>query len=302
MTILANVMSTEAEQITEAAKNVAENVAENPGAIKTYLEKFLPSLLSFGIQVVIAVLVLVIGTRIINAIVKMFKKGFARRNMEIGVSNFLANLIKYLLYFVLVMVILSWFGIATGSVVAMLGSAGLTIGLALQGSLSNFAGGVLILVLKPFKVGDYVSLNGDSVMGTVMDISMFYTKIRSDDNKVVHIPNGGLADSNITNFTMLDKRRIDISVGVAYDADLSQVKKVLTQVVDGQETVLKDEPVNIFVKELGDSAVDMGIRVWVRNEDFWSAKWKLTEDIKLALDENGISIPFPQMDVYVKKS
>lgn len=298
MTILANVMSTEAEQITEAAKNVAEN----PGVVKTYLEKFLPSLLSFAIQVVIAVLVLVIGTRIINAIVKMFKKGFARRNMEIGVSNFLANLIKYLLYFVLVMVILSWFGIATGSVVAMLGSAGLTIGLALQGSLSNFAGGVLILVLKPFKVGDYVSVNGDSVMGTVMDISMFYTKIRSDDNKVVHIPNGGLADSNITNFTMLDKRRIDISVGVAYDADLSQVKKVLTQVVDGQETVLKDEPVNIFVKELGDSAVDMGIRVWVRNEDFWPAKWKLTEDIKLALDENGISIPFPQMDVYVKKS
>ena len=298
MTILTNVMSTEAEQITEAAKNVAEN----PGVVKTYLEKFLPSLLSFAIQVVIAVLVLVIGTRIINAIVKMFKKGFARRNMEIGVSNFLANLIKYLLYFVLVMVILSWFGIATGSVVAMLGSAGLTIGLALQGSLSNFAGGVLILVLKPFKVGDYVSVNGDSVMGTVMDISMFYTKIRSDDNKVVHIPNGGLADSNITNFTMLDKRRIDISVGVAYDADLSQVKKVLTQVVDGQETVLKDEPVNIFVKELGDSAVDMGIRVWVRNEDFWPAKWKLTEDIKLALDENGISIPFPQMDVYVKKS
>lgn len=298
MTILANVMSTEAEQITEAAKNVAEN----PGVVKTYLEKFLPSLLSFAIQVVIAVLVLVIGTRIINAIVKMFKKGFARRNMEIGVSNFLANLIKYLLYFVLVMVILSWFGIATGSVVAMLGSAGLTIGLALQGSLSNFAGGVLILVLKPFKVGDYVSVNGDSVMGTVMDISMFYTKIRSDDNKVVHIPNGGLADSNITNFTMLDKRRIDISVGVAYDADLSQVKKVLTQVVDGQETVLKDEPVNIFVKELGDSAVDMGIRVWVRNEDFWPAKWKLTEDIKLALDANGIAIPFPQMDVYVKKS
>ena len=291
-------MSTEAEQITEAAKNVAEN----PGVVKTYLEKFLPSLLSFAIQVVIAVLVLVIGTRIINAIVKMFKKGFARRNMEIGVSNFLANLIKYLLYFVLVMVILSWFGIATGSVVAMLGSAGLTIGLALQGSLSNFAGGVLILVLKPFKVGDYVSVNGDSVMGTVMDISMFYTKIRSDDNKVVHIPNGGLADSNITNFTMLDKRRIDISVGVAYDADLSQVKKVLTQVVDGQETVLKDEPVNIFVKELGDSAVDMGIRVWVRNEDFWPAKWKLTEDIKLALDANGIAIPFPQMDVYVKKS
>ena len=302
MTTVSTTMSTEAEQITEAAKNVAENVAENPGVIKTYLENFLPSLLSFAIQVVVAVLVLVIGTRIIKGIVKMLRKGFDRRNMEIGVSNFLANLIKYLLYFVLVMVILSWFGIATGSVVAMLGSAGLTIGLALQGSLSNFAGGVLILVLKPFKVGDYVSVNGDSVMGTVMDISMFYTKIRSDDNKVVHIPNGGLADSNITNFTMLDKRRIDISVGVAYDADLSQVKKVLTQVVDGQETVLKDEPINIFVKELGDSAVDMGIRVWVKNEDFWPTKWKLTEDIKFALDENGISIPFPQMDVYVKKS
>ena len=216
-------------------------------------------------------------------------------------SNFLANLIQYVLYFILIMMILSWFGVATGSVVAMLGSAGLTIGLALQGSLANFAGGVLILILKPFKVGDYVSVNGDTVMGTVMEITMFYTKISSDDNKVVHIPNGTLADSNITNFTMMDKRRIDVSVGVAYESDLAKVKAVLTEVVESQELVLKEEPINVFVKELGDSAVEMGIRVWVKNQDFWPTKWKLTEEIKLALDKNNISIPYPQMDITVKK-
>ena len=205
------------------------------------------------------------------------------------------------MYFILIMMILSWFGVATGSVVAMLGSAGLTIGLALQGSLANFAGGVLILILKPFKVGDYVSVNGDTVMGTVMEITMFYTKISSDDNKVVHIPNGTLADSNITNFTMMDKRRIDVSVGVAYESDLAKVKAVLTKVVESQELVLKEEPINVFVKELGDSAVEMGIRVWVKNQDFWPTKWKLTEEIKLALDKNNISIPYPQMDITVKK-
>lgn len=301
MTTVSTTMSTEAEQITEAAKNVAENVAENPGIIKSYLENFLPSLLSFAVQVVIAVLVLVIGIKIIKSIVKVIKKGFTHRSIDVGVANFLATMIQYVLYFILVMMILSWFGVATGSVVAVLGSAGLTIGLALQGSLSNFAGGVLILILKPFRVGDYVSVDG-SVSGSVMEISIFYTKIKSDDNKVIHVPNGKLSDSNITNFTMLDKRRIDISVGVAYDADLALVKNVLAQVVEKQEAVLKDEPVSIFVNELADSAVDMGIKVWVKNEDFWPAKWKLTEDIKLALDKNDISIPFPQMDVYVKKS
>ena len=134
-----------------------------------------------------------------------------------------------------------------------------------------------------------------------MEITRFYTKISSDDNKVVHIPNGTLADSNITNFTMMDKRRIDVSVGVAYESDLAKVKAVLTEVVESQELVLKEEPINVFVKELGDSAVEMGIRVWVKNQDFWPTKWKLTEEIKLALDKNNISIPYPQMDITVKK-
>lgn len=302
MSILANVMSTEAENVAEAMAETAKNVAENPGVIRKYLENFLPSLLSFAIQVLVAIIIIIIGTKIIKHIVKVLRKCFDRRNMESGVSNFLATLIQYVLYFILIMFILSWFGVATGSVVAVLGSAGLTIGLALQGSLSNFAGGVLLLILKPFKVGDYISVNGDSVMGNVMDVSIFYTKLRTDDDKVVHIPNGSLADSNITNFTMTNKRRIDVSVGVAYDSDLAKVKEVLNQVAMSQECLLKDEPVNVFVRELGESSVEMGVRIWVKNEDFWPAKWKLTEDIKLALDKNGIVIPFPQMDVTVKNS
>lgn len=283
------------------ASTEVEEFVQNPGVVKTYLDKYTPAVIGFLVQIIVAIIVLLVGIKIIKSVVKVIKKGFDRSHIDDGVGTFLTSLIKYALYFILVMAILSSFGIATGSVVAVLGSAGLTIGMALQGSLSNFAGGVLILVLKPFVLGDYIIDDTTGEEGTVSNISIFYTRLKTIDNKVVLIPNGKLSDSCITNVSMMEKRRIDIYVTVSYSADLQKTKNVLNNVAISQVLRLEGEPIDIFVSELKDSAVEMGIRVWAKNEDYWTLKWKMTEDIKNALDANHIEIPFPQLDVNLKK-
>lgn len=283
--------------LTEAV-NLEETVSEvvdNPGLIREWFDNAAPKALSFAVQLVITILILLVGIKLINLVVKLIMKSFERSNMEKGVSTFLGSLIRYILYFILIMILLSGFGVTTGSVVAVLGSAGLTVGLALQGSLANFAGGVLILLLKPFVVGDYIIASGEE--GTVIAITIFYTKLVTADNKAVVIPNGTLSNSNITNVSHMETRRVDIQVGVDYSSDLSKVKEVLLQVVQSDEAVLKDQPVNIFVAALADSSVNMGVRVWVCNADYWTAKWRLTENIKNAFDENGIEIPYPHMHI-----
>lgn len=283
------------------ASTEVEEFVQNPGVVKTYLDKYTPAVIGFLVQIIVAIIVLLVGIKIIKSVVKVIKKGFDRSHIDDGVGTFLTSLIKYALYFILVMAILSSFGIATGSIVAVLGSAGLTIGMALQGSLSNFAGGVLILLLKPFVLGDYIIDDTTGEEGTVSNISIFYTKLKTIDNKVVLIPNGKLSDSCITNVSMMEKRRIDIYVTVSYSADLQKTKNVLNNVAISQVLRLEGEPIDIFVSELKDSAVEMGIRVWAKNEDYWTLKWKMTEDIKNALDANHIEIPFPQLDVNLKK-
>lgn len=283
------------------ASTEVEEFVQNPGVVKTYLDKYTPAVIGFLVQIIVAIIVLLVGIKIIKSVVKVIKKGFDRSHIDDGVGTFLTSLIKYALYFILVMAILSSFGIATGSIVAVLGSAGLTIGMALQGSLSNFAGGVLILLLKPFVLGDYIIDDTIGEEGTVSNISIFYTRLKTIDNKVVLIPNGKLSDSCITNVSMMEKRRIDIYVTVSYSADLQKTKNVLNNVAISQVLRLEGEPIDIFVSELKDSAVEMGIRVWAKNEDYWTLKWKMTEDIKNALDANHIEIPFPQLDVNLKK-
>ena len=200
----------------------------------------------------------------------------------------------------MVFVLLGIFGVGTGSAVAILGSLGVTVGLALQGSLSNFAGGVLILILKPFGIGDYI-VDGSGKEGTVSTISIFYTTLTTVDNKVILIPNGSLMNSTITNVSKMDKRRVDLIVGVAYEADVAEVKAALQEVVAGEDRILRDLPVQIFVDELADCSVNYGIRVWVPASDYWAVRWQLTENIKLKLDEKNISIPYPQLDVQIKK-
>lgn len=287
----------QAQLDTEA--QLLQEISDNPGAIRTYLEGMVPSLLSFLMQVIVAIIVLLIGSRIIKFLLKLIKKSLDRSKVEAGVVTFLCSLVKYSLYFVLAMIILAQFGVTTSSVVAVLGSAGLTLGLALQGSLSNFAGGVLILLLKPFVVGDYIIDGATGQEGTVSSITIFYTKLLTIDNRLILIPNGTLSNSSITNVTHMEKRRIDLLIGVSYEANLAKTKQVLLDVVKSEDKILPGEPVDVYVSELADSSVQMGVRAWVKTEDYWPIRWKMTEDIKNALDANGISIPYPQMDVTV---
>lgn len=287
----------QAQLDTEA--QLLQELSDNPGVIRTYLEGMVPSLLSFLVQVAVAIIVLLIGSRIIKFLLKLIRKSLDRSKVEAGVVTFLCSLVKYSLYFVLAMIILAQFGVTTSSVVAVLGSAGLTLGLALQGSLSNFAGGVLILLLKPFVVGDYIIDGATGQEGTVSSITIFYTKLLTVDNRMILIPNGTLSNSSITNVTHMEKRRIDLLIGVSYEANLAKTKQVLLDVVKSEDKILPGEPVDVYVSELADSSVQMGVRAWVKTEDYWPIRWKMTEDIKNALDANGISIPYPQMDVTV---
>ena len=213
--MLLTVDTTEAvEAIAEAQENLQE-VAKNPGILRTYFQNLVPDLLNFALQVVIAVIVYAVGAKLIGLIVKIVRKTMERRNADVGVIQFLSAVVKYALYFILILTILSLFGIATTSAVAVLGSCGVAVGLALQGSLSNFAGGVLILLLKPFVVGDYI-IEGSNE-GTVYEISVFYTKLKTVDNKMIVIPNGNLSNSSLVNVSHMDKRRVDIVVGIGYE-------------------------------------------------------------------------------------
>ena len=223
--MLGTIDTTETVDVLAEAQAGIQEVAENPGIIRTYFENLVPDLLNFALQVVVAIIVYGISVKVISMIVKLARKTLEHRNADVGVIQFLCSVIKYGLYFILFMVILNLFGVATTSAVAVLGSCGVAVGLALQGSLSNFAGGVLILLLKPFVVGDYI-IEGSNE-GTVYEISIFYTKLKTADNKVIVIPNGNLSNSSLTNMSHMDRRRVDVVIGIAYEADIRTAKEVL---------------------------------------------------------------------------
>lgn len=284
--------------ITEAQAGI-EQVAKNPGIIRTYFASLVPDLFNFALQVIIAIIVYAVGAKLIKMTVKIVRKTLERRNTDIGVIQFLSAVIRYSMYVVLFMVILNLFGIATTSAVAVLGSCGVAVGLALQGSLANFAGGVLILLLKPFVVGDYIIEGANE--GTVYEISIFYTKLKTVDNKVIVIPNGNLSNSSLINVSHMDNRRVDVAVGIAYEADIRTAKEILYKVAEEDPARLPGEDIVVAVDNLGASSVDMTVRIWVKSEDYWPTKWRLTENIKYALDENNISIPYQQIDVQIKK-
>lgn len=291
--------STESVNVITEAQAGIEQMAKNPGIIRTYFESLVPDLFNFALQVIIAIVVYVVGAKIIKMTVKIVRKALERRNTDIGVIQFLSAVIRYSMYFILFMMILNLFGIATTSAVAVLGSCGVAVGLALQGSLANFAGGVLILLLKPFVVGDYI-IEGSNE-GTVYEISIFYTKLKTVDNKVIVIPNGNLSNSSLINVSHMDNRRVDVAVGIAYEADIRTAKDILYKVAEEDPARLPGEDIVVAVDNLGASSVDMTVRIWVKSEDYWPTKWRLTENIKYALDENNISIPYQQIDVQIKK-
>ena len=267
-----------------------------------YISDKIPELIDFAIGVVLALLVFWIGTKIIKWIRKIIRISMEKGNVDKGVRQFVDSLVKFLLYAILIFSIGSKFGLDTTSVAAALASCGVAIGLALQGSLSNFAGGVLILVLKPFVVGDYIVEDNKGREGTVKEIQLFYTKLLTVDNKTVIIPNGTLANTSLTNVTAQDRRRLDLSVGISYDADLKKAKELIEGLFRADEDILKEEGIHVFVDNLGDSSVVIGARGWVEKDAYWTTKWRLTENIKLTLDENGIEIPFNQVVVHVKEN
>lgn len=286
------------EDVTAAAEKLKDTDA---GVIRQWLESLVPGILGFALQIVLAVVVYFIGTKIIKLARKILKRWLEKSDADIGARQFLDALLKYVLYFLLIVLILTLFGVTTASVVAVVGSAGLTVGLALQGSLSNFAGGVLILLLKPFKVGDYIKEDSHGNEGTVAEISIFYTKLLTVDHQTIVIPNGTLANSSLTNVTYSDTRRIDLDIGIAYEADLRLAKEIIRKLAEADEARLPGEDVLVFVSELGASEVKLGLRVWVKTEDYWNARWRLTENIKLALDEHNIEIPYQKIDVQVRQ-
>ena len=281
-----------------------EQIADemNIRIIQSYLQQLPDKALRFGVRVLLALVFFLIGAQVIRLVRRIVRRSLKKNNADVGVVQFLDSFIKVILYVLLLFLIASGFGLDATSVVALLGSAGVAIGLAVQGSLSNFAGGVLILLLKPFKVDDYIKVDNDGHEGTVKEIQLFYTKLATPDNHVVIIPNGSLANSSITNISTLGERKMDIPVEISYHADIRQAKEVLLNVLKSDEAVLKDKDYRVFVQELAESGVKLNVRCWADNEHYWECKWRITEQIKYALDDAGISIPYPQMDVHIDQS
>ena len=286
-----------AAQINENIENVTQQISRT----QEYIDKYLPVVISFGLRLLLTIILFIVGGRLIKVVRKIVRRSMERTGADVGVIQFMDSLIKLLLYFLLIMFLADGIGVDTTSVMALVGSAGLTIGLAFQGSLSNFAGGVLILLIKPFKVGDYIIYTSGNLEGKVTKIEMFYTTLFTIDNKKVVIPNGTLSNSSLINVTAEDKRRIDITVGVSYTANLKLAKEVCLNLLAAQPAVLQDQNNMVVVDDLADSAVNLKICCWVSAEDYWSTRWELIEKIKLAFDENGIEIPFNQLDVNLKQ-
>ena len=285
------------QEVTDATQEAVKQVNQ----LTQYVQDSIPGLITFGLKVLAALVAFFIGRLVIRWIRKIVRRSFERSGADKGVEQFVDSLLKYGLYALLVFSISS-LGFDTTSVAAVLASGGVAIGLALQGSLSNFAGGVLILLLKPFVVGDYIIEDTNGKEGTVKEIQIFYTKLSTIDNKTIVIPNGMLTNNSITNATAKDERQLDLRVSISYDADIRQAKSVIENLLIKDECIIKNEQINVFVHELADSAVVLGIRAWVKNEEYWETRWRLLEEIKLLLDENGIEIPYPQMTVHMQKN
>lgn len=271
----------------------------DPGVIERFLEELPEKALRLGVRVLLAALVFFIGAQLIRIIRKILKRTLERSRAEISAIHFIDSFVKFALYFILILLIASGFGVDATSILAVLGSAGVAIGLALQGSLSNLAGGVLILVLKPFGIGDYIE-DGAGNAGTVAAIDIFYTHLTTPDNRIIVLPNGTLANGTITNHSECDIRRIDIPVSISYSADIRKTKTVLETVLEEEAAVCKDKERLVFVDMLAECGVNLIVRCWATQKDYWETKWRLTEQVKYALDDAGIEIPFPQMDVHVK--
>ncbi|MBP3420926.1 MAG: mechanosensitive ion channel [Lachnospiraceae bacterium] len=279
-----------------------EQVEKEIGLFKQFIQSLPEKALNLGVRILLAVITLMVGIWITKLLRKIVKKSLQKAKADVGVVQFVDSFIKIALYVVLGFTIAGSFGLDAASIVAVVGSAGVAVGLALQGSLSNIAGGVLILLLKPFKVGDYIREDSKGNEGTVTEIQMFYTKLLTFDGKTVVLPNGTLANTSLVNFTEANFRRLDITVGISYDSDLKKAKELLTDLVNNNKLVLQDKDKVIVVEALSDSCVTMAVKCHVKTENYWTLRGELLESIKLTFDKEGVQIPFPQLDVHVEQN
>lgn len=253
----------------------------------------------WGIKIALALVIFYVGRMVVGIVVSSIKKLLDARGMDEILVSFLTSIIRWVLLLFVVIAALSQLGINTTSLVALLGAAGLAIGLSLQSSLSNFASGVMLIIFRPFSKGDFVEAGGAT--GVVQSISIFTTTLTTPDNKVVIVPNGAILGNNITNFSAKDTRRVDMVFGISYDDDIRKAKQILEDIIAADDRVLDEPAPVIALSELADSSVNFIVRPWTRSADYWALLWDTTETVKLKFDEAGVSIPYPQMDVHFDK-
>lgn len=286
---------------SEVAQSLAEDIEKlKPSVFIQTLKSLSPYLLALAYNIVIIIITLIIASQVIKIISRMLEKFFKKINIDVTVRRFLLSTLKVLFYALVVLVLAERMGINQASVVAILGSAGVALGLAWQGSLSNFAGGMIILFSRPFSRGDYIIT--PKAEGIVDTIGIIYTILLTPDNKRISIPNGALANDVITNVTANDIRRIDIQVGVSYNTDIRKAKKLIKEAFDENGLVVKNKEIITYVSDLASSAVILGGRAWCKTEDYWTARWGIIEEIKVKFDKSGIEIPYDQLEVHINES
>jgi len=275
--------------------------------MESFKEKFFSELnttltgaASLCIKVILALIIFFIGYKLISWVRRIVRKSLVRIDADPGVSGFIDSMIRIGLDILLILGILGWVGVQSATIAAILASAGLALGMALQGSLSNVAGGVLILVLKPFRIGDYIVEDSKKNAGTVKEIGLFYTKLATIDNRIVVLPNGTLANCSITNYTMENTMKLDLTVGISYQADTAKAKGILEDILNNDADTIKKDEMEVFVKELSDSSVVLGFRAWVKGDKYWPTKYRILETVKTRFETEGIQIPYQQIDVHVQ--
>ena len=286
--------------LTTATADLPEvpDIQESLTAIQKFIKTASPVVLNALWHIALALVIFFVGRWLIEKFLSRVALLDNKTKIDPGVAKFVRSLVRVALWALLIYFIADFLGVPTASFVALLGSIGVTVGLALQGSLSNFAGGLILMFLHPFKTGDYIKTASD-IEGTVVEIGLFFTTLRMADNKIITIPNGRLSAGNIINYAVLPVRRLSTTVGIAYEADTARAIELLTALIKSRKPLVNPEKALVYVKELGDSSVVLGLHYWVKTDDYWDEAWSINQAIKDVLDQNGIAIPFNQLDVHV---
>ncbi len=300
--LMPEVDTTAVAQITniDLAAKSAEivEVMKNDG-IGGLLEMWLPGLIKFGLKLLAVAIIIFIGRWLVGKVDRFLKRIFERKDVEISLAGFLRNIVKVVLYLIIFLLAIGTLGIKTTSFAAILAAVSLAIGMALSGTLQNFAGGVIILLLRPFKVGDYIQAQGFE--GTVKSIQLFNTLLNTADHKTILLPNGALSTGSINNYSSETRRRVDIKIGLAYGNDIAEARRVIMEILAKEERILKEIEPKVLVTSLGDSAVNVDVRVWVEKADYWDVLFSLNEQIyNTIMAHPNLEFPFPQLDVHVK--